>query len=207
MRVEDLFDRQALEAVGRAVQEAELRTSGEIVPMVVDRSDGYPGVRAAAAALLAFAAGVGVLASGVDPWIWLPPVQVVVFAAGFWLFGRRTILRHLLPEAIRAERVDGAARLAFLEQGLMETRERTGILIYVSLLEHRAEVLADRGIDERVEQGTWDGVVRTVLRGIRAKRADEGLVEAIRLCGDILAQQFPRRPDDADELANRLRTS
>ncbi len=68
-------------------------------------------------------------------------------------------------------------------------------------------MLADRGIDERVEQGTWDGVVRTVLRGIRAKRVDEGLVEAIQLCGDILAQQFPPRPDDADELANRLRTS
>jgi len=88
---------------------------------------------------------------------------------------------------------------------VVETRERTGILLYVSLLEHRVEVLADRGIHERVEPGTWDGVVARVLDGIRTGRAEAGLVDAITHCGELLAQHFPVQPDDSDELPNRLR--
>jgi putative membrane protein len=206
MRVEELFDAKAFQAVEDAVREAESRTSGEIVPMVVDRSDSYPGVRAAGAAVLAFVAGVAVLGLDLDPWLWLPPVQVGTFALGAWLLGNRRVLRHLIPERIRVERVDRAARLAFLENGLTETRDRTGILIYTSLLEHRVEILADRGIDAHVEAGVWDGLVSRILAAIRERRAEEGLVEAIRECGEILATPFPPRPDDTNELDNRLRS-
>ena len=206
MRIEELFDPTAFETVERAVQEAERNTSGEIVPMVVSRSDAYPGVRAVAAAILAFAAGIVALSLPLDLFVWLPAAEIATFAAGYWLAGRSAVLRFLIPARVRAERVDRAAKLAFLEEGLSETRDRTGILLYVSLLEHRAEVLADRGINERVEDGTWDGVVRLILDGIRERRAEEGLVDAVRLCGEILASQFPPRPDDIDELSNRLRT-
>lgn len=205
MRAEELFTGAAQRAIADAVRSAEERTSGEIVPMVVDRSDAYPGVRAAAAALLAFAAGVGVLGAGVDPWLWLPPTQLAVFVAGFAAFGRRPLLRLLIPERVGAERVDRAARLAFLSEGLADTRDRTGILIYVSLLEHRVEVLADRGIDERVAEGTWDGLVERILAGVRARRAEEALAQAIGHCGSELAQHFPRRDDDENELADHLR--
>jgi putative membrane protein len=206
MRIEDLFKPEGREAVRGAVQAAERGTSGEIVPMVVSRSDGYPGVRAVAAAILAFAAAVVVLASPLDARLWIPPVQLVTFAAGYALAGWSPLLRLLLPESVRTARVRQAAHLAFVEEGIVETRDRTGILLYVSLLEHRVEIVADRGIDERVPEGTWEGVVRLVLDGIRRQRAEEGLVDAIRLCGEILAVQFPPRPDDTDELANRLRT-
>ena len=206
MRVEDLFDPEGHEAVRGAVQEAERHTSGEIVPMVVERSDDYPGVRAVSAALLAFAAGVVVLASPLDARLWIPPIELAVFAAGYVIAGWPPVLRRLLPVSIRTLRVHQAAHLAFLEEGIVETRDRTGILLYISLLEHRVEVVADRGIDERVQEGTWEGVVRLILDGIRRRRAEEGLVDAIRLCGEILAVQFPPRPDDTDELANRLRT-
>ncbi len=206
MRAEQLFDAAARDAIERAVQEAERRTSGEIVPVVVDRSHDYAGVRAVAAALLAFAASAVVLALPVQPVFWLPPAQVVAFALGYWLAGRRVLLRQLIPDGIREQAVDRGARLAFLEHGLVETRDRTGILIYVSLLEHRVEVLADRGIDRAVEPGTWNDVVDSILSGIAQRRAEEGLVEAIRRCGDLLAAGFPPRPDDTDELDNRLRT-
>jgi putative membrane protein len=206
MRVEELFDPEAFEAVERAVQEAERRTSGEIVPVVVARSSQYGGARATGAALVAFAAGIGVLTAPLDPWLWLPPAQVAGFVLGWLALGWPPALRRLLPSRIAAERVDRAARLAFLEHGLHETRDRTGILLYVSLLEHRVEVLADRGIDRVVEDGTWEDVVRHLVDAIRRRRADEGLIEAIRTCGELLAARFPPRPDDVDELSNRLRT-
>jgi len=205
MRVEELLDEGARDAIEAAVRDAESRTSGEIVPVVVDRSDAYPGVRAAVAALLAFAAGVAVLALPLDHRLWLPPAQVAVFAAGYLLAGHRHVLRWLVPAPVQAARVDRAAGLAFLEHGLVETRDRTGILIYVSLLEHRVEVLADRGIDRRVAPGTWDGVVATIMEGIRTGRAEAGLAAGIRRCGEILAPDFPPRHDDEDELSNRPR--
>jgi putative membrane protein len=205
MRVEKLFGPVAFDTIEKAVQEAERRTSGEIVPMVVASSYDYPGVRAVAAAIVAFTAGVLVLVFPLDVFLWLPPVQLVTFVLVYWLTGRFGLVRLFLPESVRGAAVDRAAHLAFLEQGLVETRDRTGILIYISLLEHRVEVLADRGINERVEDGTWDGVVRLILDGIKRQKAEEGLVEAIRLCGEILATQFPPRPDDTDELANRPR--
>ncbi len=205
MRVEELFQADAREAISRAVASAEASTSGEIVPMVVERSDAYPGVRAAAAALLAFASAILVLAAPLDPWIWLPPMQVAVFVIGYLAFGQRILLRLLIPAPVREERVARAARLAFLSEGLVDTRDRTGILIYVSLLERQVLVLADRGIDTQVPPGTWDGVVDHILQSIRARRAEVGLVEAIGLCGEILAERFPPRPDDRNELTDELR--
>lgn len=205
MRVEDLFDAAAADAIERAVQEAERGTSGEIVPMIVERSDDYGIVRSTAAAVLAFAAGVVVLALPVNPVLWLPPVQLLVFLFGYWLSGLRPVLRPLLFESYAQIAVRNAARHAFLDHGVIETRDRSGILIYVSLLEHRVEVVADRGIDRVVEPGTWDGVVDAVLDGIRRREAEAGMCNAIRICGELLETPLPARPDDTDELSNKLR--
>jgi putative membrane protein len=101
--------------------------------------------------------------------------------------------------------VQRAAELAFHQLGMVETRGRTGILIYVSLLERRVVVLADRGIHARVAEGTWDGVVARVVEGIRRGQADDGLVEGIRLCGEILARHVPPQPNDPNELPDRPR--
>jgi putative membrane protein len=206
MRVEELFDEKAFATIEHAVREAEQGTSGEIVPAVVDQSHDYTGVRAVAASVLAFAVAVLLLATPLDPVLWLPPAQLLSFAAGYWLAGRRALLRQLIPASARVQATDRGARLAFVEHGLVDTRDRTGILIYVSLLEHRVVVLADRGIDSAVEAGTWDGIVERVLGGIREGRAEEGFADAIRHCGELLAERFPPRPDDTNELANRLRS-
>jgi putative membrane protein len=206
MRVEELFGGTAFDAIEHAVQAAEQRTSGEIVPMIVQQSHDYAGVRAAAAALVAFAAGACVLAAPISAALWLPPAQLAAFALGYWIVGHPRVLRVLLPQRRADWAVERAARLAFFEGGLVETRDRTGILIYISLVEHRVVVLADRGIDERVEPGTWDGVVARILSGIRERKAEAGLIEAIGLCGELLAASFPPRHDDTDELSNRPRT-
>jgi putative membrane protein len=205
MRASELLDERGVAAITAAVQSAERATSGEIVPVVVERSDAYAELRFGAAALVAFAGGALALAfaPGLAPW--LVPTQLGVFAAGAWLFGRPALLRRLVPDDVVTRRVARAAALAFHEAGLVETRERTGILIYVSLLEHRVLVLADRGIHARVESGTWDAVVARIVGGIRENRAEAGLADGIRLCGEILSARFPSRPGDVNELPNAPR--
>jgi len=204
-RVEDLLEPEALAAVEAAVRGAELTTSGEIVPVVVERSDSYADVRIGAAAIAAIALGALVLELLPSHTAWLVPTQICVFAALCLVFGWRPLLGLVAPNPLFAERVHRAAEHTFHEAGMVETRDRTGILIYVSLLERRVEVLADRGIHQRVPDGTWDVVVERVLQGIRENRADEGLIDGIRLCGEILAGTFPPRPDDANELPDRPR--
>ncbi|HKC52472.1 MAG TPA: hypothetical protein VKF60_16915, partial [Myxococcota bacterium] len=167
MRVEDLLAPDALAAIEAAVRGAERATSGEIVPVVVERSDSYADVRIGAAAIVAFALGGALLALAPALEAWLVPTQICVFAALCWAVGWRPLLGLVAPNPLFAERVHRAASLAFLDAGLVETRDRTGILIFVSLLERRVQVLADHGIHLRVPDGTWDGVVERVVAGIR----------------------------------------
>ena len=205
MRVEELLDPAAFAAIEAAVSDAERCTSGEIVPLLTERSDDYAEVRFVAAFLLALGAGALWLALVPDHLRWLLPTQFGVFGLVAWLAGRRPVLRWLAPHAWLVERVQRAAEHAFHQLGMVETRDRTGILIYVSLLERRVVVLADRGIHACVAEGTWDGVVARVVEGIRRGQADEGLVEGIRLCGQILQRHVPARPDDRNELPDRPR--
>jgi putative membrane protein len=205
MRVKELLDPAAFAAIEAAVRDAERCTSGEIVPLLAERSDDYAEVRFVAAFLLAVGAGALWLALVPDHLRWLLPTQFGVFALAAWLAGRRALLRWLAPHAWLAERVHRAAELAFHQLGMVETRDRTGILIYVSLLERRVVVLADRGIHARVADGTWDGVVARVVEGIRRGEADEGLVAGIRMCGEILSRHVPPGPNDPNELADRPR--
>jgi len=205
MRVRELLDEHGIAAIASAVRSAERATSGEIVPVIVERSDAYAEVRFGAAALVAFAAGALALLLAPGLGHWLVPTQLCVFVATAWLLGRAPLLRQLIPEEIAAHRVARAASLAFLEEGMVETRDRTGILIYVSLLERRVVVQADRGIHARVEAGTWDAVVARIVAGIAENRAEVGITDGIGLCGEILAERFPIRPDDRNELSDTPR--
>jgi putative membrane protein len=114
------------------------------------------------------------------------------------------VKRILIPQGRITEAVHLRSLAAFTAQGLHYTRAHTGILILASLLEHRVEVLADKGINEKVPAGTWDEVVQILTVGLKSGNACDAFCKAIERCGDILAQHFPRPPDDQDELANKL---
>lgn len=103
------------------------------------------------------------------------------------------------------EAAERRASAAFAEHGLRRTRERTGILILVSLLEHRVVVLADDGVNRRLAPGHgWQEVVEAVLGGIRGGELVEGLLAAIDRCGEVLTGPLPARPDDLDEIPHAL---
>jgi len=200
------FTPEERERIAAAVREAETRTSGEIVPMVVDQSYDYPRAGMVGAFFFSLATSLLIcwwLAIS-SLWVFLP-----IFLVGYlvfhllirWLPGLR---RALLPADEVTAEVEEMAKIAFLDQGLHRTRDETGILILVSLLEHRVQVLADRGINNRVPPDTWDEIVALVTAGIRQRKTCDALCQAVRRCGDLLQEHFPPRKDDRNELSNLI---
>lgn len=203
-----------LEAIRAAVAEAEQKTSGEIVPYFVEESDGYPAALWKGTALGAFAGAL--VAEAIyflgDFWGGLIPLWIALPAAaggavGFLLAAYvPAVKRWMAGDGLLDLRTRQRAEMAFLEQEVFRTRDRTGILLFLSLFEHRVIVIGDSGINQKVEQGQWEGIVQAVAAGIRAGRAGEALASGIRQCGELLERHgVAIQTDDRDELSNELR--
>ncbi len=201
-----VLDEAAQADVRAAVRAAETRTVGEVVPVIVERSDRHPGARwgAALAALL-----LGSLLL-IDILPWTSPILLLLCQLGLGALG--ALLAAFLPDVQRTfiserratEVAEEQALQEFVTQGLQETVGRTGVLVFVSLLERRVVVLADEGIASDVADDAWVPVDRAVLAGIRAGSLRTGLIDALQLVGDILAGHAPGTPDDENELADRV---
>ena len=215
MKIE--FSDRDLERIREAVAEAEKTTSGEIVPYLVDRSDAYEvslwrgGVLAATTALALVLLFLQLYDGWGYAWLhtaWGPSlVTVVAGIAGFLLVAALPALRRQLAGEDNISRsVHRRAMRAFVEEDVFNTRDRTGILLFLSLLEHRIEVIGDEGINRAVEPESWSEIVETVRAGIKSGNVVDGLVEAIGKCGRLLERRGVEvRPDDTDELSDTLR--
>ncbi|MEM6647487.1 MAG: hypothetical protein AAF730_14680 [Bacteroidota bacterium] len=205
------------ERIRQAVTEAEQRTSGEIVPVVVPTSETYEvalwkGALSGGLILLAVVLG---LASFYDGWGWAWAYSAwgsglalaVGCLAGWGLTRSIPALRRQLAGADRmALATHQRALQAFVEEEVFRTRDRTGILILLSLFEHRIEVLGDEGINQAVDADDWVAIVDHIRAGIRSGRATDHLVEAIEMCGNLLETKgVAIKPDDTNELPDGLR--
>ena len=211
-----LFSDDDRQRIRKAIDEAETATSAEIVPYVVVQSDPYPAARwrggVLGALLVLSVATLLRTMPGTDLPSSLSAPSVLAAALVTGLLGAvaagsfPSLLRALTPQTETQRAVYRRAVEAFLEQNLFDTRDRTGILLFVSLNEHRIEVLADRGIDEQVDAAAWDDVTDHIRRGIETDRLTKGLLDGIGRCGAVLDEHgLEARTEDEDELSDRLR--
>ena len=193
------------ERIKQAVEQAEAGTSGEIVPMVVAASARYREAGFRTGLILAWLTLAILLTVEISwlPWGWhagnaglLLLGVILAYGIGEWLGRFPSVIRLVVSGDRMAQKVRLRAEQLFYQQSLHHTRAGTGILILVSLLERRVQVLADRGINERVPSGTWDNLVRGIIDGIRQGRATDAICEAIVRCGAFLAEVAPSRPGD-----------
>ncbi len=205
-RAVEALGKDDLEAVHEAIRAAEARTVGEILPVVVERSDPHPGAPWIAA-LVTLLTG-SVLLAAYLPWNtpgWLMASQLALGAIGF--LSAKTLpdfLRFFISED-RASKV--AAEQAFQEfyaNDLHKTEAATGVLLFVSLLEHRVIVMGDSGINEQVEPTDWEHTDRAILDGIRGGSLRTGLVNGIRVAADLLETHFPWKDGDRNEIPDRV---
>ena len=206
------FSTEDMERITKAVNEAEQKTSGEIVPYYVQASDEYEEVIWRGGMFfggLAMVILIG-LQQFTDLWLEFGIIGslFIVLAAGalgiLVAMAIRPIRLALAGKALIDRRVAARALEAFVEQEVFDTRDRTGILIFLSLYERRVQVIGDSGINEQVPDGFWTDVVGLLKLHFAAGRHAEGLVEAVHLIGEKLSSFFPLREDDTDELSNEV---
>jgi putative membrane protein len=210
--------------VSAAVAEAESRTAGEIVTVVADRSDGYSDIALAWSAIVAFAALVvlallpdfylGLADILLDHWAheWTPreiftlaAVVAIAKFLGMWLIQLWPPLKFwLILPSIKTQRTLARAVSLFKVGAERRTHGRTGILIYLSMREHRAQILADEAIASKVPPETWGEAMAAMLEHIKDGRCADGMIAAVEKVGAVLAEHFPRAEDDTNELPDRL---
>lgn len=212
------------ERVSAAVALAESQSAGEIVTIVTERSDGYADIALAWAGFAALTAltvfsvytdfyldlydlvlgdwgrewthqGIATLAATIAIMKFIAMVLLQFWAPLKWF---------LVPRFIKAGRARARAITCFKIGAERRTHGRTGILIYISLREHHAEILADAAIASKVSPEVWGDAMAALLSGIRAGDLATGLVGAVEKVGAVLAQHFPRAADDQNELPDRV---
>ena len=200
------FDQAASDALARAVRDIEKDTDAEIVIVVRGRSGIYRHADYLCGAIVALIGLVFVLLSPFEfHTYWVPIDVILLFVAGAFLSSRSDLLRRLLTaKNFRAQAARNGAAAMFYEAGIANTHAENGLLIYLSLLERRLEVIADRGILKAVPPLKWNHSVFE-LKQIAQNPDSEKLVKAVRDLGRVLAEHMPPTGENPNELADGAR--
>jgi putative membrane protein len=218
MKLKQKFREEDLLRIKTAVKEAERNISGEIVPVIVERSGPY--VIANYKASLIAATTLFIFMIVLDRYLIDDPANTLyydpififtVVSIGGTLASLipnffNPVKRLLVPRKQMDECCRQRAENAFLEEEIFNTRHRTGIMIFISFFEHEVIVMADRGISKVVEQKEWDKIVSELVSHIRSGKIIDGVEAGIRRCGEILLEKgFHKTSDDINELRDDLR--
>ena len=190
--------------VRAAVQAAEAGTTGEIFVVVAERSDDYRFIPLLWATLAALVVPLPLVFLTALAAATIFAVQLAVFIVLALVLSWPPVRPLVVPGRVKHGRAHALAMQQFLAHGLQMTEARTGALVFVSLAERHAEVVADAGIAAQVDQAEWDAVIAALVGEIRGGRLAEGLVAAIAGVGAVLVRHFPSNASDRNELPNEV---
>ncbi|TAL81753.1 MAG: hypothetical protein EPN75_03655 [Beijerinckiaceae bacterium] len=198
------LSQQDRDRIATAIRTAETKTSGEIVCVLARTSSD-------AAALPVFVASLVALAV---PWVLIAVtefsverillLQILVFLVLAALLCLPRVRMAVLPRKVRRASAHRAAMEQFVIRGIARKKDRCGILIFVSLAEHYARIIADEGIAARVPQSDWQAAVDALIVHMRGGSVAEGFLAAIGACEAVLTTHFPRTGAGRDELPDRI---
>lgn len=198
-----------LPKISEAVRRAEMKTTGEIVPVIVHRSSVVGHVPLMftlvfLVLLLVFEVPQLDVFEELNAYWFLFFVAVGSFALAQFVSRSMWVQRIFVPVGDQAIQVEERALIEFYQQGIGKTAENTGILLFLSVMERRAVVLADEAIARRLPKEAWHQVCATLVEGIKHEQTAEALIAAIHKSGELLALHFPAHKENQNELSNQL---
>ena len=195
---------QDRERISAAIHAAEAKTSGEIVCVLAHTSSDSTALPILVAALVALALPWLIVAFTAMPVNRILLLQLLVFFALAVLLCLPRVRVALVPRAARRAIAHRVAMEQFMIRGIGRKKDRTGVLIFVSLAEHYARIVADQGIATRVPQSQWQGAVDALTAQMSGGHIADGFIAAVDRCGKVLEQHFPRSETSRDELPDRI---
>lgn len=206
MKAENFFTERENAEIAAAIKEVEKNTSGEIAVMIVDESDSYPEADILSGVIIG-----GFVSLVITELFFGDSLTVfMIFFAGLslvtgWMteyfpaLKRIFIAKNRMDELVREQAVQ-----SFYERGLHKTRDATGVFFFISLFEHKVWILADTGINSKITPQELQVFAADMAEGIRQGRAADILCQEIANLGTVLAEHFPPRQDNENELSNRV---
>jgi putative membrane protein len=192
------------ERISKAIRAAEEKTSGEIVCVLAQTSSDATALPILVAALAALALPWLLVAFTAMTVLRILSLQVLLFLVLAVVLCLPRVRVALMTRRARRAVAHRVAMEQFRERGIARKKDRSGILIFVSLAEHYARIIADEGIAARVRQSQWQAAVDALVAHMRDGRIADGFVTAIELCGAELAKHFPRTAASGEELPDRI---
>jgi putative membrane protein len=197
------------EKVAEMVAQAEKTTAGEIVPIIVRRSSTigylpYLLTLMMLVVLFIFEVPQNLMLASWNLHLVLFLMVVICFLLSNVLARSIWVQRLMVPKSDQTFQVEARALLEFYQTGIVNTKARTGILLFLSVMERKAVVLADEAIAQKLPPETWQKICQEMVEGIRSGSVAEGLGQAITHCGKILAQHFPPLAENSNELKDLL---
>lgn len=190
--------------ITESIRTAEKNTSGEIFCVLMRASSDYRMIPIAWAALVALLVPFPLLYLTRIESTTIYILQLLAFLIVMLVLLLPAVRLLMVPKRTMFERAHAEAQRQFAAHGLHRTEARTGVLIFVSLAEHYVEVVADVGIAVKVQQEVWDRAVKVLAQAMKRGKVADGYVEAITICGEVLAQHFPPPKINRDELPDKL---
>lgn len=198
--------------IGEAITREEKRTSGEIVAVLAAQSGSYRLLPLFIAAFLSLLVPlILIYLPGYTDGKWLVWsaeriyfFQLIVFVALSLLLSLRPIRYWIVPRSLKRRWAHAHALEQFAAQEMHTTNGRTGVMIFVSVAEHYAEVIGDIAIYQKIPQQDWNEMIAVLTKRIKQKKPKEGFLAAIEMAGGWLAEHFPPRAEPLDQLSNHL---
>ena len=190
--------------ISATIAAVESKTAGEVVVALVGQSDDYAQIRYTTAfcmtiitAWLANHVPLGGLSE------YLIPLQLPVFF--IWIQATKLpALTRFLVKQVSPERARERAMRMFIERGIHNTRDQSGLLVMLSELEHQVVILGDAGIHAKVGDPGWEAYIQRIVEGLQQRQAGQAVVSVLKDLGEILATHFPAREDDTNELSDKV---
>jgi putative membrane protein len=192
------------ERISTAIHAAEAKTSGEIVCVLARTSSDATALPIFIAAVISLALPWLLVATTAMPVFRILSLQTAVFLVTTAVLCLPRVRIGLIPRSARRAVAHRAALEQFAIRGIAHRKDRNGILIFVSLAERYARIIADDGIAARVKQSEWQGAIDAIVAHMRDGRIADGFIAAIEKCGNVLATHFPGNEADRNELPGRI---
>jgi len=191
--------------IEKEIESVEKETCGQLVPVIAKKSSDYKTVEMINAFIFAYLfmfIDFGVHGA-LNPLNILFDTVVAVLLVVL-LFRLNFFKRILIPKRLMMHKVHEAAMMSFYRNGVYKTKHQTGILIYVSLAERMVVIVGDEGIHNKVGDEAWKGIIDIIIKGIKTKHVEQGIVDGIESCRGLLKEHFPVAADNVDELSNKV---